>query len=249
MSTDIKIQNNCDHLINWEQLNFEADMRTIYPSYFIASVSSLSLRINNVIIDATNYVIASRTTEGPLDPPLYVYMNSKNRLYLPIVEMQYTVPAAYCPKCVGLKVLDDLIYSPYGDIAITSKEALLVQNLEKYIVTNIGSNVFVPWVGTSIVTLIGSKITDPAITKSRIVEQVNDAINKLKSVQSQLQNANRTLDPGEIFDRLLGIDVQNTDDPTIVFLTVSFTAKSGNTLEYSQYIELSYLRQIQAFTS
>lgn len=247
MSQDIKIQNKCDHRINWESLNFEQDRRTVYPTYPVAATISMFLRVNNVAIPQTDYALYRRAGVETLYNTWAIQLRSINKLYQPLIEAQYLTFSNYCPKCVGVNVTDDLIYSQKGDFLMAEKEYLLVQNVEKYIVTSLESNIFHGWVGTNLSKLIGKKIFDFDLLTREILNEVNSAMNKLRNVQTQLAATAAVLDPGELLDKVISITTEKTDDPTLVLVTVSFTAKSGKPIEYSQFLELAELRERRAF--
>lgn len=247
MSQDIKIQNKCDHQINWESLNFEQDRVSIYLTYPVAATVSVLLKINNVIVPQTSYFLYKRSDVLTIDQTWAIQLRTKNKLYQPLIEAQYLTFSRYCPKCVGVNVLDDLIYSQKGDFLMAEKEYLLVQNVEKYIVTNLSSNIFHNWVGTNLNKLVGKKIFDLDLLNREIISEVNNAMDKLRTVQTQLLATAASVDPGEILDKVLSITTEKTDDPTTVMVTVSFTAKSGKPIEYSQFLELAELRERRAF--
>jgi hypothetical protein len=170
-------------------------------------------------------------------------MKKELRLFDPFIEVQYVTYIPYCPKCLSTKTIDDIAYSNYGDFVTAENELQLVQNIEKYIVTKIESNTFHPWFGTSLHSLLGTKIKDLDDLRASIRDQVNQAIEKLKSIQNQLVSSNTKVTNGELFSELISIEVEQTDDPTIVSVIVVFTAKSGQTLEYEQYLQLSVFRE------
>jgi len=247
MSYDLKIQNKCDHYINWERSELQSDRRTIRLLHPVAAEASLQLRINNVLIDSSEYTLLLRQERMVVESNHTIYMNRKIRLNQPLIEVKYTTEVTHCPKCLGIKVLDDIVFTTGGDIRTINREFLLVQMVEKYIVTKISSNPFHDWVGTDLHSLIGQKIFDQDLIRSKIVEQINNAIEKLKSIQRQMVGSGRRIDAGELFGELISIDLENTDDPTIVLVNVTFTAQSGRTLEYSQYLELSAIRERVSF--
>ena len=246
MSSDIKIQNKCDHLINWEKATLYRDKRSIEVSYRIAAVASLNLRINNVVISSEDYDVVPKSTIKVVEPYFYILMKEKIRHYDPLIEAKYTTFLDYCPKCEGVRVVDDSVYTQSGDFKMIENEFLLVQNVEKYIITKLGSNVFHDWIGTNLHSLVGSKVMDLDALRTRVIDQVNGAIEKFRRVQKQLQGTNRLLTPGELFGELISVLVEQTDDPTMILVTVVFTAQSGRTLEFSQFLELSELRRRRA---
>jgi len=244
MSYDLKIQNLCDHKINWEKALLGSDYKTISLKYPISASASVSLRINNVVINTDDYTIYYlENNESVVEPKTYIRMKKKIKLYDPFIEVQYVTYIPYCPKCLSVKTIDDIAYSNYGDFITAENELQLVQNVEKYIVTKIESNKFHSWFGTNLHSLLGTKIKDIDDLRASVRDQVNQAIEKLKKIQNQLISSNVKVSNGELFDELISIEVEQTDDPTIVSVIVVFTAKNGQTLEYEQYLQLSVSRE------
>lgn len=244
MSIDIKIQNKCDDVINWERRNLNSDRRTIDLSYPVASASSVSLRINNVIISPTAYLIYTDRNSLTLIPQAHIKLKEICRLYSPLVEIKYVTIGTYCPKCAGFKYVDDYKYGPDKDVVTVSDELLLIQTFEKHIVTHLNSNVYHKWVGTRLNELVKSKITDISFITSRIKDDIVKASNDLKKVQAQYQRSNRPVTKGELFGQLLDVGVRRDEqEPTTIHALVKFTAQSGKTLEYEQLLEFSQLRR------
>lgn len=236
MSYDIKLQNYCDHKILWAQAQLESDRKTVYFPYPMASAASLLVRVNGVEMPANSYTI--RTKRQPLS--LVVISNiefySKIKHYNPIIELFFVTFPENCPKCLNVKTTDDLYVNGSGDYEMISKELLLLQRVEKVIVTKISSNPFHFWYGTDLHSLIGTKIFDRTLMETRVREQIANAIEKLKTTQERMVSSNRQFDPGELFGKLLKIDIEDTEDPTMILVTVSFTSQSGTPMEYSQYL-------------
>lgn len=244
MSIDFKIQNKCDHIINWERSSFETDRRTINLSYPVASVASLSLRINNVIKDKSEYSVYLNKSTLNLIPKSYILMRRVSLLNSPLVEIKYTTYESFCPKCAGRKYIDDIKYRPDKDISTVSDELLLIQTLEKHIVTQIRTNQYHPWIGTSLHDLVSSKITDLDLIRSRVQDDVRKAVNDVRNVQDQYVKTGRPVTLGELFGELLSVEVEkNGSEISTINVTVRFTAQSGRTLQYEQLLELAELRQ------
>jgi len=243
MSQDIKIQNKCDHYINWEKGVLQKDKKSILIGYPIASTLSTELRINDVIRKKTDFIVVTSRKDYSLETYFYIVMKNKIKDYRPLIEVKYTTDVLHCPKCLGVKVLDDLVYKQDGDILLVEKEYLLLQLVEKYIITRVGSNVYHNWMGTGIIDLVGTSIIDIDVIRNRILNQVNSGIEKLRNVQRQLQSTRREMTPGELFGELISVEVEQAEDPTILLVTVVFTAQSGKSLEFSQYVELTNIRE------
>jgi len=241
MSYDVKLQNYCDHKILWARAQLEMDRKTVYLPYPLASATSLRVRINGVVYPYSTYTIKSIRQAMTLIVTSNIEFNNKIKNFDPIIEFLYVTLSDTCPKCLGVKTVDDLLINGRGDIEVISKEILLLQQLEKIIITKISSNVFHSWYGTNLYSLIGTKISDRQLLYTRIREQISSAIDKLRTVQKQMQASGRKFEPGELFGKLLKIDITETDDPTLILVTVTFTSQSNNPIEYSQYLSMNAL--------
>lgn len=225
----------------------QPDLRSVLFSKPIASTASLSVRVNNVVIDPSRYSVQVKDEVVSADKPFYVVLTYKVKDYQPLVEAQYVTISTFCRKCAGINYTDDFEYINGKDIRTCKDEELLLQLVEKYIVTIMGSNPFHPWVGTGLSSLVGSKITDPEMLTTRMNEQCNSAIEKLKNVQKQMQATGREMSPGELFGDLISMNVAQGTDPSIYTITVRFTSQSGKPLEYDQRVKLGTTRQRTAF--
>ena len=243
MSVDIKIQNNCDHTINWERLPLQVDGRAFSPTYPLGSTVSLSVRINNVNISPDSYTTALNS-DLTLSPTSAIKLKTVCRLYYPIIEVQYITLKTYCPKCLGLSTLDDFLYAPNKDVLTVKDEFLLMQTFEKLIITKLNSNKYYSWIGTTLHTLIGKKIIDIDYFKTKISEDIKKCVEDLKRLEAQYVSTGRTISKGELFGELLGVDVTVSDaDPTLIKVLVKYTAQSGRAVEYQQLLQLSQLRK------
>jgi hypothetical protein len=243
MSIDFKIQNLCDHYINWERISLPNDRVSVNPSYPLASLTSLILRINNVIISNNNYKVYLNKNDMVLSPKSIIVLNSPCPFNFPIVELRYLTLSNYCPKCNGTLYIDDLIYGPDKDVVTIKDEYLLIQTFEKLIVTRITSNKYYSWIGTSIHDLVGQKISDLDYLKTKIVEDINKAVTDLKDVENQYISSGRPVSQGELFGQLLSVDLNPQTDPTTIEVLIGFTAQSGKSLQLQQFVQLSKLQQ------
>ena len=251
MGHDIKIQNRCDHEIIKEVAYIEPNRYRIRVRHPIATSKGIVVFVEGNRLPSGTYRLerghvrvrvpgATGEGEAPRDS---VVLDNKIRVPNPLIEVSYKTYKSSCPKCLGSGVVDDITLTPDGDTRVIEEEAYLAQMLEKYIITEEGSNIFHKWVGTSLQSLTGSKILDGEVIKSRILEQVKNAISKLQSVQNKMASSGISQTPGELYGRTIGVDVLTTDDPTLFEIRVDFTARSGRQLTFSQYIELETFRQ------
>jgi hypothetical protein len=247
MSYDIKIQNYCDHKILWDRAQLESDRKTVYLPYPLASAASIKVRLNGAVQPSAFYNIKSIRQNLSLIIVSNIEFFNKVKHFDPIIELNYVTIPDTCPKCLNVKTVDDMIINGHGDIEMISKEILLLQQVEKVIVTKLSSNNFHAWYGTELHSLIGTKISDRELLYTRIREQINSAIEKLRTIQRQMMASGRKFDPGELFGKLLKIDIQEAEDPSMILVTVSFTSQSNTPIEYSQYLSLNDIRQRLVF--
>jgi len=248
MSIDLKIQNQCDHVVNWEVGSLQSDLKSVLFSKPIGSESSLLVRVNNADRDRSEYAVRIREDVVSADRPFYVEFKRKIKDYQPLIEAQYVTLSNFCRKCAGLGNIDDIEYENRTAFRTCRDEELLLQTVEKLIVTKAESNPFHSWVGTTLHTLVGSKVIDADMIKLRMTEQVNNAIEKLKTVQKQVQASGREMTPGELFGDLLSVDVTQGVDPSLFTITVWFTSQSGERLRYDQLVNVGAPRVRMTFS-
>lgn len=240
---DIKIQNVCDHTIYEEILTLKPDRLTLYPQFPVASKS---------------FAVLSRFGE-PLAKESYSYVQDKQLLYenkyfkivltepelylSPIYTLTYSTFPQFCPKCLETGFVDDLVEVSPGDVKIVSGAYLLIQQVEKTIVTSLGTNKYYPWAGCGLSGLVGSKITDFQILKMEIVSKVQTALNNLRTIQQKHQAVNPSVSPDEVLKTVETIEVtQDSSDQTIINLFVQYTSQSGNPYDHTQILELTNYR-------
>lgn len=248
MSYDIKLQNSCDHKLIWIKEELQDDYKTVILRYPVASLYSFRVRINGKEVSKDSYNVITNRDKLTTQLISRVVFINKIKLYNPIIEFCYNTIVERCPKCVGVGLIDDIHIDGRGDVEMISKEPLLLQNVEKIIITRISSNIFHEWYGTGLHTLVGTKILDKEFLFNKIREQVSVAIDKLKNIQKQMISSGRKFDKGELFGKLLKIDIKETNDPSLVLVNVIFTSQNDISIEYSQYLLLTNLRQRLAFS-
>jgi hypothetical protein len=153
-------------------------------------------------------------------------------------EVSYNTIPSYCPKCVGRNTLDDVSWDIRGDFILLRDEQLLLQNLEKFTITAIGSSPFHTYIGTNLVNLLGQKVLDPNYLSSNIIQEINASIAKFRDLQSQYRQTGRAVTAGELLDKVESVKVtQDASDPTIFRAMIIARAMSGRTVQYSQYLK------------
>lgn len=238
MSFDLNLNIVCNHLIYRELVILGTNRRDLRVSKVLAA-SRVSVYASNNLIPSSMYEVVTDPRTINVQQPRMIQLKNKWKSPTDFFEISYTTIKGYCPKCVGLEVLDDISYDVKGDLRIIRNEKLLLQNLEKFVVTEIGSNPFHAWMGTGLVNLLGDKILDVNFLTTRVTQEINQVLEKFKDLQEQYRLTGRTMTDGEILDSVQDINVEfDQNDPTILRADISVTARSGKSMEFSQVLQI-----------
>jgi phage baseplate assembly protein W len=142
-----------------------------------------------------------------------------------VFEMSYATLVGACRRCAALSNEWDHRYDSQGEPVVARDVELLLQEAEKIVITVLGSNVFHPWYGTNLETLIGRKVTvNTSFLESQVQQGVTAALNRLQSLKAQQARLQPVTDL-EYLARVVSVDVsQDPADP--VFLKVSITLQN-----------------------
>lgn len=238
MSFDLNIQRTCNHRVYRELVTLDEDRRSLRLSKPLAA-SSVNVYASDDFVPPSFYTIIADPETIQVTQPRMIYLRNKWKAVEDFWEISYYTISSYCPKCIGLNVLDDIQYNVKGDLLIIRNEALLLQNLEKFTVTEIQSNPFHTFIGTALVKLLGARITDSAFITNKITQQITSSLNALKSLQEQYRLTGRAVTSGELLDVVDSVVVRFDDeDPTILRADVTARARSGKTVNYSQFLQM-----------
>ena len=239
MSYDLQLPRTCNHRIYRELAVLGDDHRTLEFRQPLSSSASVQVFASDKQVPKTEYTIIYDPKTLEINQPRVVYLNRKWRSLEDYWELNYVTFRNFCPQCVGLTALDDISYNNLGGLNVSRNEKLLLQNMEKFTVTELGSNVFHDFIGTTLTTLLGDKMEDPDFLATKVTQEINTTLEKLVDLQQQYQNTGRTLTDGEILDTIEDIDVTiDEEDPTILKALVTVTAQSGNSVDFEQYLKI-----------
>lgn len=118
---------------------------------------------------------------------------------------------------------NDFQVSSIGDITTISGLTLLQQDINKILLTTLGTNVFVPLYGTQLQTYIGNKNVTTNSTTAQIQTQIVNALNVLNF----LRQGSANLD--EIPDTLQYLSVTQPE-PNTVLIQLNVISAAGNSL-------------------
>lgn len=235
MSFDLKLRLECDHRVYWEFAILAEDLQSLRLQRALGSTLRLQVRASGNLIPPSDYTVVAEPLTVPTNAYRMIYFNEKRRATDDYWEVSYQTIRENCPKCAALEVLDDIQYDTQGRLKRNRDENLLLQNLEKFTVTELGSNIFQTFVGTRLVTLLGEKYSDPNYVQSKIIQEINNSLRRFSDLQNQYESTGRTVTNGEILEVINNIEItQDENDPTIVRALVEATARSGQSIQFTQ---------------
>ena len=238
MSYDLNITAVCDHRIYREPMTLEDDRRSLRFDKPLSS-SNIDLYASENLIPKTAYTIVYDPQTITIQQPRMIFLRNRWKQIEDYFEVVYITFKNFCPKCAGMEVINDIQYDIRGQLRKIRNEDLLLQNLEKFTVTEIQSNAFHSFIGTSLTALLGQRITDPSYVSSKISQEVSTTLDVLKSLQDQYVSAGRDMTDGELFDNIENVRVRfDEEDPTIIRTDVTVLAKSGRNVDLTQYLQL-----------
>ena len=102
-----------------------------------------------------------------------------------LLEVSYTTEKKYCRRCGSSGVENDFRFGVDGDLRKIRDTDLLYQNIAKTLLTEIGSNPYHRWYGSSAMSLIGQK--NNAAISVALQLSVQQALDKLIRLQQDLK--------------------------------------------------------------
>lgn len=239
MSFDLNLPTVCNHQIYRELAVMDTDRRSLRVTKPIAANGSVEVWASQNFVPKSQYTIVGDPETINVQRPKMVYFNSKWRSPNDLFEVTYVTLSGFCPKCAGLDVLDDISIDVQGKLKTLRDEKLLLQNMEKFTVTEIRSNPFHLFIGSSLVTLLGEKLSDTDFMISRITQEINNSLSKFMDLQEQYRLTGRKVTDGEMLETIDSVEVtQDVNDPTILRADVEASSRSGKSVEFSQTLKI-----------
>jgi len=249
MTLELKLEHLCTHLVVDEVSTLEADLKTVKTLRPLAnSNSQVELKINGFLIeDVTNPTYGFRLVRNAssVDPTArMIQFRRLRRATDEYYQVTYYTRASECRRCHGLRIEQDYRYNINGTLLTVRNEQKLVQDMRKIVLTAIGSNIFHTWYGTSIPALIGAKITNASLIRSKMESDIRVAIRRYSDTQTKQLRAllnvpGASVDPRERFGQLLKLEVQqDVSEPTAYNIQIAFTNRSAELLTVDTTVAL-----------
>ena len=137
----------------------------------------------------------------------------------PMIKVSYSAPVQRCLRCQATFVENDYRFDEAGSAILIQNEDLLYQAVLKILLTDLGSNPFHTWYGTSIRERIGTKALMGV--SSVLSEDVRKALVKLQSLQTE-QSKYQQVTFRERLYAILGVSVKrHQQDPSTFLIDVT----------------------------
>lgn len=239
MSFDLSIGRVCNHKIYRELVLLEDDQRTLQLSKPLASGVDIQIFVTDNLIPKSLYSVIYDTDPQTNTRTRMISLSVKWKSPQDPFEISYLTTKEYCPKCIGLETLDDIGYDVRGELSVLRDEKLLLQNLEKWVITQLRSNIFHSFVGTGLISLIGQRVADSDFIASKVTQEITTALQKFQDLQGQYMLTGRPLTDGETLQSLDNVVVTiDENDPTVMRAEITVTARSGKSVEFTQFLRV-----------
>lgn len=131
----------------------------------------------------------------------------------------YPVSPYHCLRCLTTEVENDYRFDAQGNTLMVQDENLLYQSCLKIILTELKSNIYYPWYGSTLPSLIGTKVVGG--TAAGIRQSVNNALATFKNLQNTQSKYQRITAKERLFS-VDNVDVtQSASDPTVFLIEVA----------------------------
>lgn len=256
MSFDFRLKNTCNHQVIDEILQVDDDLRSVRfdrpPT--ATRPNQLTVKVNGFIIDPDTdpqfaftlvkdetFVVplAISNLRGPrIQNKKKIYFKKPVRSQDNIFEVSYYTDEANCRRCHGLRIEDDIRFSIQGKPLIVEDNQKLIQDVNKFVFTILGSNPFHELIGTNAFLLIGEKFSNLTLTSLKLQQEITTTLQVYLERQISQATVQEVTD-AEFLYKIISVDIQRNDqDPSIVDVRVVFSNRTFGESEISEEITI-----------
>ena len=262
MSFDFRLKNTCTHEVVAEIRQVEDDLRSLLferpPS--ASSPGQIKLKANGFIIDPVNdpQFSFSLVRDNSFIPPPIVAgtyrgprVQNKKKLYFDkslrsrddIFELTYFTDERNCRRCHGLRLEDDIRFDLQGKPIQVRNNQKLLQDVQKFVFTMLGSNPFHELVGTNAFTLIGSKLSNIQLTSLKLQQEITTTLQVYQERQITQATVQEVTDSEMLF-KVISVNVERNDqDPSIIDIRIVFSNNTFGETEIAESVTIPGFNQ------
>lgn len=203
------------------------------------------------IQNVPGWTLISDPTTLDTRPARLVVFDEPLRSGSDFVEISYVTLREECRRCGGTGVENDWRYDINGELVELRDEGLLIQELQKDFYTIRGSNAFHTWYGTNLIDAIGKKLSAGGFAQNLIVSDIYQAFNRWQSVKRQQEDdIGQFVSDREFPFRLLSVNLeQSSQDPTVLFVSVTVQNRSNDPIQLTRGLKLPQSLALVSSTS
>lgn len=186
------------------------------------------------------WTLVSDPSSLPDRPTRLIVFDQPLRSGSDFVEISYSTVAQECRRCGGTGYEHDWRYDINGNLVEIRDEGLLIQELQKNFYTLRGSNQFHTWYGTGLMDAVGKKLSAGGFTQNFIVSDIQQAFSRWQKIKTQQEEKlQQEVTDREYPLRLLSVNVeQSTQDPTVIFVSVTVQNRSSEPIQLTRGIRV-----------
>jgi hypothetical protein len=172
---------------------------------------------------------------------LIILFSKPIRNFLPNIKISYTTLSQFCGRCSGTRLEYDYTVSGRTYDVVRNTD-LLIQEADKFLFTELGSHWKWPWLGSNILSRIGSKANvNGGDSSASITLDINQAFATYQNIKVQQLNNfpfQRVTDaetPSAIVDLSAS---PSESDPTIYLANVTIKSRSQGPIEVTRIVSI-----------
>lgn len=261
MSFDFRLKNTCTHEVIDEVRQVEDDLYSLLLERPPSATQSdqIRLKANGFTIDPINdpqfafdlvkdnSFVSPPFVDGLLGPRIRnkkkIYFRKKLRSRDDIFEISYFTDERNCRRCHGLRLEDDIRFDLQGKPVQVINNQKLIQDVQKFVFTILGSNPFHELIGTNAFTLIGSKLSDIQLTSLRLQQEITTTLQVYQERQISQATVQEVTD-AELLFKIISVEVQrNNQDPSIIDVRIVFSNNTFGEAEVSEQVTIPGFNQ------
>ena len=208
---------------------YEGTIKIEHPTERSVSVSGSALshafgvRLGRFIGHRKNLTPSWRLSRNSLSGVSIIFEKELDPVGL--LDISYLTEKQYCRRCGSTGVENDFRLDSFGEMTMIRDHDLLYQIVAKALLTEVGSNPFHSWYGSTAMSLIGQKVN------SAVVQGLKDSVLKCLSNMIDIQSSQaqvQTVSLKERISRVLSVEVEQIgDDVTSLLCTVVVQSASS----------------------
>jgi len=230
-----------------ETLQLKSEAIGPYASLFIGSSGSLATtlgltqnRLWRGVQTVPGWSLVNLPGALPDRPLRLVLFDEKLKGFSDYVELDYATIRQECRRCGGVGVENDWRYTQQGNTVEVRDEALLIQEILKFTYTVKGSNRFHGWYGTSVLTVVGQKLSNGGLVQNILSSELQEGFRRWQNIKKQQEETvGQEVSDAEYPLAISAVNVeQSTEDPTVIYVGTTVINRSRQPIQIERGVRV-----------